>query len=446
MDRPSNAPSPLSFTLLALCAGSLMLGACSDDATAGSDGTTDAAIAADGVAPADGATVDVPPGDAAGPDAAPVETCPPGLTGCVGNAQLVCAADGSGWDQIPCPDDQICAAGECLVCATDADCAAGEQCTADGCVVPPLMILTEALPPGVEGVPYGIELQAKGGALPYVWELIQGDLPAGLSLSLDGGLSGVPTETGTSPLKIKVTDAGGQSETVALTLEVLGSGLHITTPSPLPLAEEGEPYEAVIEAVGGTEPHFWGVAGGSLPVGLSLSSAGVISGVPVGDGNFDVTIKVFDNGTPTLTASRDYQLPVTIAPLEIIADQVVDLFITKLIVLPVIIVVDGVPIPYNAQLEAKGGRKPYHWAEEPLPGFVASLIPNSGLPAGLTVNGDGSITGAVTDTSLAVSVPIPLTGIELSGFFFGAVVTDDQPVPYDASALYIIPTVPLGGP
>ena len=48
----------------------------------------------------------------------------------------------------------------------------------------------------------------------------------------------------------------------------------------LPEARVGEGYQVVLVASGGTPPYSWSLAGGTLPDGLSLSTSGVLSGVP----------------------------------------------------------------------------------------------------------------------------------------------------------------------
>ncbi len=143
-------------------------------------------------------------------------------------------------------------------------------------------------------------------------------------------------------------------------------------------------------------------------------------------------------------SSAAFELNIGLAPLEIIGQQEVNLFITKLIVLPLIIVVNGIPVPYNGKLEAKGGKKPYTWTEEPLPAALKSFVPNGGIPKGLKLNADGSISGAVTDPKLAVEVKIPLSAIVLKGFFFGGKVIDSQNKAQSKSAIFIIPTAPVG--
>jgi hypothetical protein len=442
--RRFNAPG--SSLLVALTVAAAAAG-CQGARLEGGTADADAAISLDGAA---GETQGSSDADAsAGADASsdapgPAIVCPPGLMGCADGARLVCADDGASFTTEACAADLFCLEGACVGCLDAADCAAEERCVEHACAPAPLRVLTDALPPALEGAAYAVTLLAEGGEPPYTWDVAAGALPPGMSLAAQGAAAGTSTEPGVHAFEARVTDAAGAVASAELSIEVLEHGLHITTASPLPAALEGEPYAAQLAAVGGALPYFWGVSEGTLPPGLALSSTGEIGGTPTGAGSGAFVIKVFDDGTPTLTAHKAFELPVKLAPLEIVGDQVVDLFVAKLVVLPLIVVVDLIPIPYNGKLEAKGGKKPYSWTEVPMPGFVSSFIPNAGLPAGLTLNADGSITGGVSDASLVVSIDIPFVGITLSGFFFAAEVADSQSPPEKATGLFIIPTVPIG--
>jgi hypothetical protein len=55
---------------------------------------------------------------------------------------------------------------------------------------------------------------------PLTWSLAAGALPAGLSLSADGVISGTPTTIGTSTFTVKVTDAAGRVATQALSIAI----------------------------------------------------------------------------------------------------------------------------------------------------------------------------------------------------------------------------------
>jgi hypothetical protein len=68
-------------------------------------------------------------------------------------------------------------------------------------------ILDESIPDGFVGVPYSLQLSACCGTAPYTWSIYQGSLPAGLSLSSGGLISGTPTTAGYTQVWIRVTDS-----------------------------------------------------------------------------------------------------------------------------------------------------------------------------------------------------------------------------------------------
>lgn len=384
--------------------------------------------------------------DAGSADTADVAalTCAAKLAGCFGKDRYVCNEAGTAFEKQACPTDQICHDGLCVECIGEGECKPGQKCLEGACKTTPLTVTTKELAAGLVGQPYAATLEAAGGTLPLQWSLAQGTLPAGLLLDGAGKFVGSPTAPGTASFQVQVKDAMAVTATAILSLEVKDSGIVVTTAA-LKSVLEGQPMAPVpFAAQGGATPYFFGIGSGALPKGVSLSSDGILTGTPTEDGDFPFDLKVFDNGQPTLSGKKAFTLTVKLAPLEVVGAQEVNLIITKIIVLPLIIVVDKVPVPYNTKLQAIGGKKPYHWLEEPLPGFVASFIPKSGLPKGLTLADDGTVSGSVTDASLVVEVKVPLTQIALKGFFFAANVSDSQSPAQKKVALYIIPTVPVG--
>jgi len=69
----------------------------------------------------------------------------------------------------------------------------------------------------------------------------------------------------------------------------------ITTTSPLPAGTAGAAYSRILAASGGTAPYTWSLAAGSLPAGLGLTSAGVLSGTPGTAATSGFTAKVTGN-------------------------------------------------------------------------------------------------------------------------------------------------------
>jgi hypothetical protein len=371
--------------------------------------------------------------------------CEPGTAICSSNKVLTCSEDGMSWEAIPCEEEQVCFDGQCIECISDDDCDEGLSCETGMCVEPPLEIITLSLPDGKEGEEYSFTLEGEGGIPPYFWQVVDGDLPAGVELSEDGLLTGNPGLAGPYVVTIELSDDLGDAQEAEYEFTIFAPAgeLIITTGSPLPSGEEGFPYEVQLAATGGAEPFIWGISSGALPAGLIMASSGLISGTPADHGTFDFTVKVFDNSEPVGFGSKEFQLTMKIAPLEIIGGQQFDLLITSIVVLPLITTLESIPIPYSNQLEAKGGVKPYTWTEQPMPQFVQFLIPNGGLPAGLILEEDGNLHGSTTDTEKVVNVTIPFTGIDLSGYFFMAEVADVQDPPDSDWAIYLIPTVPV---
>jgi len=63
------------------------------------------------------------------------------------------------------------------------------------------------LPDGTIGIPYSFTFQAEEGKVPYIWAIIGGLPPLGLSFdSLTGELFGTPQEQGVSQINISATD------------------------------------------------------------------------------------------------------------------------------------------------------------------------------------------------------------------------------------------------
>jgi len=64
----------------------------------------------------------------------------------------------------------------------------------------------------------------------------------------------------------------------------------------------GAPYTPVTLGVsGGTSPYTWAIAAGSLPTGMNLSPAGVVSGTPTQSGTFNFSVRVTDAAGQTDT-------------------------------------------------------------------------------------------------------------------------------------------------
>jgi hypothetical protein len=177
---------------------------------------------------------------------------------------------------------------------------------AAGPIVPPLSVSSGALPGATVGTGYSESLSALGGTAPYTWTVAGGALPEGLSLSAAGVISGVPVSQGSSNFTVRVSDSStpvSLTASATLAVSVSAAPLVVTT-STLANATVGTAYTVDLGASGGSAPYSWALTSGALPVGLSLSATGVISGMPTTQGSSSFTVRVTDASTPApLSAS-----------------------------------------------------------------------------------------------------------------------------------------------
>ena len=187
---------------------------------------------------------------------------------------------------------------------------------------PGLSITTSTLlPAATVSTAYLQTLAATGGTPPYSWTVQSGSaLPAGLSFSTGGVLSGTPTVAGPSSFTLVVADSGGQSANATFSLAIAAAALSITTPAALPAGTVSSGYSQTLVATGGTPPYTWTVqSGSSLPAGLILSG-GALSGTPTALGSFGFTLAVADSGG--YSATRTFSLTVTAAATYTLGGQV----------------------------------------------------------------------------------------------------------------------------
>jgi hypothetical protein len=86
--------------------------------------------------------------------------------------------------------------------------------------VPPLAIVDEPPPAVCVGLEFHYFLHARGGYPPYVWSLVDGDLPEGVNLSPEGLVAGRPAKRGTFAVTVKVEDSARPSHIATKELKI----------------------------------------------------------------------------------------------------------------------------------------------------------------------------------------------------------------------------------
>jgi large repetitive protein len=243
------------------------------------------------------------------------------------------------------------------------------------------------LPGGNVGTPYNQSVSVTGGLGPYAWSISSGTRPAGVNFTpgtTSATLSGIPTTAATYTFTVMVTDSSNPPQSASVPYTVVIGGilpLSITTTS-LPGGAYNTAYGPVaITATGGYAPYSFGATG--LPAGLTLSSAGSLSGTPTAAGSFSVTITVTDSNTPTAgTANKTLPLTITAAPLVLTPGT------------------GNLPTatqnaPYTTSLTPSGGVGPYS---------ISLDSTSTALPSALTFNSTSATTAAATITGTPAAV------------------------------------------
>lgn len=190
----------------------------------------------------------------------------------------------------------------------------------------PLVNTSTSLPEGFIGHAYAGQLTATGGVQRYNWTIASGSLPAGLSLSAAGAITGTPTGSASAPT-LTFTNTDAQSHTVttpSITLTVAATALSLTGSCPT-----GTQYVAyagcTMSGTGGTAPLTYTWSGyvpwtgqnpypnagiyNAIAEGLTINtSTGAISGTPKGSGTYGTSMIVTDS----LGAQASFPLTFTI--------------------------------------------------------------------------------------------------------------------------------------
>ena len=261
------------------------------------------------------------------------------------------------------------------------------------------------------GQPVNLQLIALAGCDVYRWEIVNGGLPAGLSMSSSGLISGTPTAAATTQPWVVVHDltapeggpswCGGDNHSERqFVFTVSGGGGGSPTPAPpsapqpalqittssLAKATVGTRYSATLAAAGANSLN-WTISGGTLPAGMTLGANGVLSGIPTGAGSFAFTVRAEGGGR---SASKELSLVV----------------VEKLVASASPDQTWEVGRPLQISIQAKGGSPSYSWK-------VAGTLPEKTGFIGNQGNGSTSYLRGVP--AQAGTFPVALTVTDTDG-------------------------------
>jgi len=270
---------------------------------------------------------------------------------------------------------------------------------------PAMNITTSTLPTGYIGSTYTqTTLAATGGtgvAANYSWVVTGSNaLPAGLTLSTGGVLSGTPTGSPSGPTSIsfKVTDTvAGISTTVSLPITV-GAAISITpVAGALPEAYANAAYSSGnLTASGGSGTGYtWTVASGSsLPSWLSLSattgSTTTLTGTPTAAATAaNFSLKVTDSVGNTATIAYNVTVGAGISISPVTGTTLAEAYANS---------------PYTSvPLTASGGNGTYTWS------VVSGSAPPSWMSLSATSGSSVNLTGTPTAGANAATFGLKVT-------------------------------------
>ena len=288
-------------------------------------------------------------------------------------------------------------------------------------VIPP-----QSLPAAAPGVPYSQPVSETGGTAPFHWSATGLD-NTGLALNAAGTLAGAATVTppATIGFTASLLDAAGAPASGAVSLTV-GPGVTITTAA-LPATTSTAHYTATLAAAGGTGTITF--SSGSLPVWLSLSPAGGLTGTaPIVPVPTDFIFSATATDTLGIAATKVFTIKVNPVPK----------------VLTTALPAGTIGAPYWFPLSGIWGTGGLTWSAPGLPGW-ASLNSATGVISGTpTAAGTATVLATATD-SLGIASPAVSLALVINSAGGTPVITTLCPLPTTTAGLSVSQTATATG-
>lgn len=238
---------------------------------------------------------------------------------------------------------------------------------------------TAYAPAAEVGQEYEYDIGTDGGCLPHDVEIDtrsspRDAFPPGLTFVREGpdehAVVGIPTRAGHYRVWLIARDqCGTQPAELEFVFDVRERTYFISTQS-LPAAAAGSPYSVQLQAGSSRvqTTNTWQLISGSLPAGLTMNANGLISGTPTAAGSSSFTVRA--TGSAPFEGNRHDTRQFTLVVNQALAARLNG-------------TLAEVGIRVRSSFAATGGQAPYTWTA-------------TSLPPGLTLQPDGTISGAPT--------------------------------------------------
>ena len=151
----------------------------------------------------------------------------------------------------------------------------------------------------VSGMFSSVDVTSKLGDKTVTYS-VDGTLPAGMVLTADGRIVGVPSATGSSKVKITATATGAEALVKEVTINVVAPGTIAYTAPSAAKGTVGTAFTLDAAKATGADGIIYSASG--LPAGLTMNEDGTITGTPEESGEFTVKLAAWAEGCTTGTA------------------------------------------------------------------------------------------------------------------------------------------------
>ncbi len=249
-----------------------------------------------------------------------------------------------------------------------------------------MKITTTSLPDGMVSQRYGQAVTCTGGSAGCAWQVSDSSLPTGVAFDAAAGMvAGIPTAVQTGTVTVTAFDpaAPTNAATTTLTLTIDPPPFSIWLP-PAASAQVGASYQLTPTVSGALGSTLWSITSGTLPSGLAFDpSSGAIAGAPTAWGTFTAVVQAQDSWSAARLDSKP--VTITVAPASLVITTTglnSGVFQTM----------------FTAMLNATGGTGATSWS-----------LASGTLPAGLTLNPSGTISGV---PSVVGAFPITICAVD----------------------------------